>query len=135
MEIVVLPSLDVVPTATIIAWIDDLVVAARDNDTLLQALLEVLDRILSFGGRLSLDKCSFLVDKFDWCGVAVNLTTREWAILHERVTSLLDTPIPENREDLGHVLGILRYYFFGVYDQLAQRAPRICGCCAKSSHA
>ena len=122
MEVVVLPSLDVVPTATIIAWIDDLVIAAKDNFTLLQALLEVLDRILSFGGRLSLDKCSFLVDKFDWCGVAVNLTTREWAISHERVSSLLDTPIPENREDLGHVLGILRYYFFGVHDQIAQRA-------------
>jgi hypothetical protein len=121
MEVVVLPSLDIVPTATIIAWIDDLVIAAKDNDTLLQALLEVLDRVLSFGGRLSIDKCAFLIDKFDWCGVAVNLTTREWAISHERVASLLETPIPENREDLGHVLGILRYYFFGVHDQIAQR--------------
>jgi hypothetical protein len=121
MEIVVLPALDIVPTATIIAWIDDLVIAAKDNFTLLRALLEVLDRILSFGGRLSLDKCSFLIDKFDWCGVAINLTTREWAISHDRVSSLLDTPIPENREDLGHVLGILRYYFFGVHNQIEQR--------------
>ena len=42
MEIVVLPALDIVPTATIIAWIDDLVIAAKDNFTLLRALLEVL---------------------------------------------------------------------------------------------
>ena len=75
MEKVVLPAMDSVPTSTILSWIDDLVVAARDNDSFLAALTTVIDNILAIGGRLSLDKCQFLVQQFDWCGVEVDLTT------------------------------------------------------------
>ena len=122
MERVVLPALDSVPKSTILSWIDDLVVAARDNDTFLAALTAVIDNILSIGGRLSLDKCQFLVQQFDWCGVEVDLATSQWRIAASRVSSFAATPIPTDRETLTHVLGVIRYYYWGVTDQLAQRA-------------
>ena len=122
MEKVVLPSLDAVPESTILCWIDDLVVAARDNETFLAALLAVIDRVLAIGGRLSLEKCNFLVQRFDWCGVEVDLETAEWRIAPGRVSSLTNTPVPKDREALGHVLGVIRYYYWGVSDHKAQRA-------------
>jgi len=121
MEKVVLPTLDEFDCLTLLAWIDDLVVAANDLDTLVAATLRVIDRILAIGGRLSLDKCSFLVERFEWCGVEVDLPTHQWRIAPERVSSLMDTPVPKDRETLQHVLGILRYYYHGVADHKAQR--------------
>ena len=122
MERVVLPTLDEHTEAVLLAWIDDLVVGAMDEEVFLASLLAVVDRILAFGGRLSLAKCNFLVSRFDWCGVEVDLPTSQWRVAAARVSSLTATPIPRDREALGHVLGIIRYYYWGVTDQLAQRA-------------
>ena len=121
MERVVLPTMDQFKLATLLAWIDDLVVAAGDDYTLLAASMAVVDRILEFGGRLSLSKCFFLVERFDWCGVEVNLATQEWRIAPERVESLRAIPIPRDREALSHLLGVLRHYYWGVHDHPAQR--------------
>jgi len=109
MEKVVLPTLDDFDALTMLAWIDDLVLAADDLETLVSATLAVVDRILAIGGRLSLHKCSLLVERFDWCSVEVDLSTHEWRIAPGRVSSLLDTPVPKDREALQHVLGVLRY--------------------------
>lgn len=121
MTKVVLPVKDLVPMAQLLAWIDDLIVAAKTFDEFLAALEAVVDRILSFGGRLSLKKCDFLVDRFDWCGIEVDLPTDRWRIASHRVQDLKDTPIPKDRKQLAHVLGIIRYYYFGVADHNAQR--------------
>lgn len=121
MEKVVLPTLDVFPSATILAWIDDIVVGAKDFFTLLGSLTQLIDHILAIGGRLSLAKCQFLVTMFDWCGIEVDLDTSQWRIARERVLSLRGTATPTDRDALRHVLGILRYYYFGVRDHKAQR--------------
>ena len=122
MERVVLPTKDRLPTAVILAWIDDIICAAGTVEAFLQALTSVVDCILGFGGRLSLAKCRFLVTQFDWCGVELDLRTQQWRIAQARVAALREMPLPRDREGLQHVLGVLRYYYFGVADQLAQRA-------------
>lgn len=121
MEQIVLPTLDEFDDVSILAWIDDLILAADTASELVDMLVAVLDRLIAIGGRLNIAKCAFLVRKFEWCGVEVDLQSAEWRIAPERVQSLLDTPLPDDRVALHHVLGILRYYFFGVPDQLAQR--------------
>jgi len=121
MEKVVLPTLDEISAATILAWIDDLVVAAPNAPTATQALLGVMDRILAIGGRLNLEKCGFFVQQFDWCGIEVDLSVSRWRVARRRVESLLSIPDPKDREALSHVLGVLRYYYFGVSDQKGQR--------------
>ena len=121
MEKVILPTQDEHPLAALLAWIDDLVVGASTEGEFLVALAAVLDRVLALGGRLSLEKCRFLWDVFDWCGVEVDTINNQWRIARGRVAALAETPEPEDREALVHVLGILRYYFFGVSDHNAQR--------------
>ena len=121
MEKVILPTMDEMPLATLLAWIDDIIAAAMDLDTLVDVTLLIMDKILSFGGRINLEKCNFFVQEFDWCGVEVNLSTQQWRIAAHRVQSLLELPIPKTKEQLLSLLGILRYYYWGVRDQLAQR--------------
>jgi hypothetical protein len=124
MEKVVLPTVEEfgIDVATVLAWIDDLVITADDADTLVQITLFLIDRILAVGGRLSLDKCRFFVTRLDWCGVEVDLETSQYRVAPERVKSLADTPIPKDRTALQHLLGVLRYYYFTVSDHLKQRA-------------
>jgi hypothetical protein len=123
MEKVVLPTLDDFPkhAAAILAWIDDILLATRDFETFLRALELIIIRILAFGGRLSLAKCHLLVDRFDWCGVEVDITTNLWRIARHRVADFTTIPSPRDRTALVHVLGILRYYYFGVSNQRNQR--------------
>jgi hypothetical protein len=104
-----------------IAWIDDVVIGANDEDTLLAALTFAVDCLLSFGARLSLDKCEFFVQQFEWCGVEVDLEKNYWRVAQSRVQSLVDTPVPTDHTALKHVLGIIRYYFHGVTNHNAQR--------------
>lgn len=122
MEKIVLPVLDEVEGCTIIAWIDDLVVSAPNPDALLQAVEQVVRRLLSIGARLSLEKCSFLPDRISWCGVQLDLATQTYRPDPGRVSSLVDTAVPKDRTDLQSLLGTLRYYFYAVPDQNAQRA-------------
>ena len=121
MEKVVLPTLDKHPNTTICAWIDDIVGGAGDFNTLYNSLMTLVDNILAIGGRISLKKCHFLPDTIDWCGVQLDLTTNQWRASPDRVRDLLTTPRPTDRKALAHVLGVLRYYYFQVSDQLPQR--------------
>ena len=121
MEKVVLPTMDDVPLSTLLAWIDDLVVGAKSQEAFLDALQTVVKNLLAIGARVNLDKCHFIVSRFDWCGVEVDIKTQQWRIAPDRVKALLDIPVPTDREALHHVLGVLRYYWWGVADHKAQR--------------
>jgi hypothetical protein len=121
MERVVLPSLDDVPMATILAWIDDVLLGGDDELVFMEVLLHVIDRALQVGWRLSLSKCKFLYDDYDWCGVEVDVVNGNYRVSRERVKSLMDTPIPDTREALLSVCGVLRYYYWGVADHMAMR--------------
>lgn len=122
MTKVVLPTLEEFQFAgAMLAWIDDLVIVANDLDTLVRVTLSVVDRVLAVGGRLSLGKCNLLVPQFEWCGVQVNLNDGTWRIDPGRVSSLMDTPLPADREALRHIIGVIRYYFHGVPDHVTLR--------------
>ena len=121
MEKVILPTWDDIPEAVLIAWIDDVIGGDDDDTRFLRAFGLVLDRIMSFGGRVQLQKCNFLHRVIDYCGVELNTETGCWRISPARVASLGATPVPTDRTALQHVLGILRYYYFGVADHKAQR--------------
>ena len=121
MERVVLPVAEEFTDAKLLAWIDDLGAAAESPERVVEVTLRMIDIMLTFGGRLSLDKCDFLVDRYEWCGVQVDLATNQWRADPARTDSLRDTPIPKDRTALQQVLGILRYYYHVVHDHKAQR--------------
>lgn len=123
MERVILPTVEKFgySVATLLAWIDDLVITGDSEEELLDVFLFMVDRILDIGGRLSIEKCNFFVTRFDWCGIEVDLETNQYRVAAARVASLEATPIPVDRTALQHVLGVLRYYFFTVADHNLMR--------------
>jgi hypothetical protein len=122
MQKVVLPAADLYgDKASFLAWIDDLVPTADDDETLVDVVVFMVKAIRRLGGRLALDKLDLLVDRFEWCGIEVDLPTNSWRVAPGRVSSLSTLPIPGDKEALTHMLGIVRYYYFCVTDHAAQR--------------
>jgi hypothetical protein len=122
MENIVLPTLDQFNGVDIANWVDDMIIAARDDEHLVDSLFAIVDRMLAIGARLNIKKLNLFCDEVDWCGINLNLATNKWRIAPGRVKSLRELPLPNNREALTHVLGILRYYYFGVSDHNTYRA-------------
>ena len=122
-EHVILPTQDTVLHSILLSWIDDVIIGAIDDAHLLKTLIEFVDRLLAFGGRLSLSKCKFFITLLHWCGVEIDLTTNQWRVDPSRVSSMRDTPIPNDIKSLEHVLGMIRYYYWTVSSdkQLEQR--------------
>ena len=123
MEHVVLPTLDKFKKRPVDLenWVDDLLGGADNAETMVDMLFETLDAIGAIGGRLSIDKCVFMDNKFDYCGITICLKSHTWKLDQDRVKSLLDLPVPVDREALDHLLGVYRYYYFATHDQAGQR--------------
>jgi hypothetical protein len=85
-------------------------------------IIALTDRILAIGGRMTLNKCQFITTQCDWSGGQVCLDTGRCRVSPGHVQSLTETPVPEDRDALSRVLGVLRYYMHGVADREAQRA-------------
>ena len=117
MEKVVLPTLDEHSRAAILAWIDDLVLGADTLAELLAALQSLIAKLLAIGARAKLSKCRFLPSTFDWCGLEIDTERGAYRVHPDRVSSLMATPTPTNRDALESVLGTIRYYYFIVKDQ------------------
>jgi hypothetical protein len=122
MEKVILPAESAVQAAVLLAWIDDVFCGADSPMAFLAALHHVIDNALAVGWRLSLKKCLFLHDVFDWCGVEIDVENSQWRVSKDRVKSLTDTPLPKDRDALLSGCGVLRYYYFGITkNHMAQR--------------
>ena len=96
MEKVILPAESAVQAAVLLAWIDDVFCGADSPMAFLAALHHVIDNALAVGWRLSLKKCLFLHDVFDWCGVEIDVENSQWRVSKDRVKSLTDTPLPKD---------------------------------------
>jgi len=97
------------------------VIAERNPWALLDVFKVFLEKLLAFGARLSLQKCDFFASMLCWCGMEIDLPRSAWRIDPRRVAALAEEPIPRDRDSLILATSVLRYYYFGVKDQLKQR--------------
>ena len=89
-------------------YLDDVLLASKDEKENLTQLAEVLRRFEEHGVRLKSEKCSFLQESVEYLGHRVD---REG--LHttdEKVRALLQARRPENLKELNSFTGLLRYY-------------------------
>jgi hypothetical protein len=123
MEKVVLPTIREYEGQNISlhGWVDDVPGGADDPETMVNMLLAVVDRFLAIGARLNLKKCTLMGTELSYCGIAIDLAKHTWRVDPTRIDSITKIPVPTNREQLTHVLGIIRYYYFATHDLKAQR--------------
>ena len=89
-------------------YIDDILVSSPDEETHIQILGEVFDRLEKHGFRLKQNKCEFLLSHIEYLGHVVNE-----AGLHplpSKVEAITKAPIPVNAQQLRSFLGLVNYY-------------------------
>ena len=94
--------------AGVTCYIDDILVSSPDEETHIQILGEVFDRLEKHGFRLKQDKCEFLLSHIEYLGHVVNE-----AGLHplpSKVEAITKAPIPVNAQQLRSFLGLVNYY-------------------------
>ena len=86
--------------------LDDMIITGKDDEEHLAHLEEVLKRLKEHG--LSREKCEFFQTKITYCGHEVDQHG-----LHktqEKVDAVVNTPRPENVQQVRSFLGLVNYY-------------------------
>ena len=88
--------------------IDDIIITGRNDTELLHNLKLVMDRLLSYGLHVNLDKCEFFQEKVSYVGHEIDSEG-----LHkspEKIKAVKEAKRPENVSELRSFLGLVNYY-------------------------
>lgn len=88
--------------------LDDMIITGPDDETHLQNLKNVLQRLQNYGLRANLQKCSFLKDKVIYCGHEISADGLRKTT--DKVQAVMETPTPKNVKDVRAFLGLINYY-------------------------
>ena len=93
---------------TLLIYLDDVIVFAKDMDTHLQRLGEVLKRLQQAGLKLKPSKCNLFADRVDYLG---HVVSREGVSTDPRkVDAVSAWPTPRHQKDVRALLGTTGYY-------------------------
>ena len=95
-----------IPSTQVI--IDDIIVTGRNDTEHLHNLKLVMDRLLSYGLHVNLDKCEFFQEKVSYVGHEIDSEG-----LHkspEKIKAVKEAKRPENVSELRSFLGLVNYY-------------------------
>ncbi|XP_054259367.1 uncharacterized protein K02A2.6-like [Macrosteles quadrilineatus] len=91
-----------------VAYLDDVLVAARSKEEGLARLAQVLQRLDEFGVRVNQQKCKFLQSSIEYLG---HVITRDGLRPQESLlTALRKAPEPSTKEELRAYIGLINYY-------------------------
>jgi hypothetical protein len=101
------------------AYVDDVCIFSDTFQEHVEHVHAVLSRFRQAGMTIRLAKCSFAVDKVDYCGHEVSLGTISPRQL--KVQALLDAPRPATKRQLQSFLGFANYYqrYMSRYSDMA----------------
>ena len=85
-----------------------ILVSSADEDSHLQSLEEVLNRLEKHGFRLKLEKCEFLLKSIEYLGHVVSKEGIQ--PVPTKVEAIVKAPIPANVQQLRSFLGVTNYY-------------------------
>jgi hypothetical protein len=105
----------------VVAYLDDIIVAAPTRESHNQAIEALFKRIQLYGLRLKLSKCTFLKPKIKFLGQVVSDQGIEPD--PDRLAALKNLPAPHNVAQLRSFLGALNYYGRYIKEMRAIRAP------------
>lgn len=90
------------------AYIDDVLIWAKNDDELKERLLLVLDRLLEYNVKVNTEKCCWFVEKVRYLGHEIS--EAGIAPNPDKVKAIVDAPIPENTTQLKAFLGMVLFY-------------------------
>lgn len=92
----------------VICYLDDILVTGESDTAHLENLEEVLRRLQEEGMRLQKDKCNFFQESVEYLGHHID--SQGVHTSDKKVKAILDTPTPQNIQELRSFLGLVNYY-------------------------
>ena len=92
----------------IFVFVDDILVAGKDEDDLLSKLEAVLKRAQEHGLRLRREKCSFLVKSVEYLGFKID--SEGIHKTDEKLKAVKNVKVPSSKETLQSYLGFVTFY-------------------------
>lgn len=92
----------------VFVYIDDILIASKDEQTHEDHLKQLFERLSKFGVCIKPSKCAFGVKSLEFLSHHVN----ENGILptNDKVQAILDFPIPSSLTQIERFLGMINYY-------------------------
>nr|XP_029719798.1 uncharacterized protein K02A2.6-like [Aedes albopictus] len=89
-------------------FLDDIKVTGPDDETHLQRLAMVLQRLEEHGLRLNVAKCEFFADRIEYCGFVID--KEGIRKMKTKVDAIQEMPRPSNRDQVRAFVGLINYY-------------------------
>lgn len=89
-------------------YIDDLLVASKDNTQHREHLRIILERLWKHGLSINLAKCTFRAERVQYLGYEVTFDSTK--PLQHRIAAIVDFPRPKNISELRRFLGVINFY-------------------------
>uniref|UniRef100_A0A914XIG2 RNA-directed DNA polymerase n=1 Tax=Plectus sambesii TaxID=2011161 RepID=A0A914XIG2_9BILA len=90
------------------AYLDDVVLAGKDEDELLKVIDDVLHRFSEYGLRLRRDKCQFFEKRIKFLGFVIDAAGRHPN--PEKISAIKEMPAPRDITQLRAFLGLINFY-------------------------
>lgn len=92
----------------VINYLDDIIITGQDFEGHIKTIEVVLTKLESVGLKLNGTKCEFFKDKVSYLGFNIDRTGL--SMNKERISSVLEAPVPENVSEVRAFVGMLNYY-------------------------
>lgn len=113
-----------------LAYMDDIVLFSKTSEQHLLTIKDVLQKLLSAGIKLKIQKCRFFADEIKFLGYQVS---KEGMTMNkDRVASIKNMPLPTNKKQLQSFLGVVNYFRIFVF-RFAQIAEPLYGLLRKNA--
>uniref|UniRef100_A0A8C9TFI9 ribonuclease H n=1 Tax=Scleropages formosus TaxID=113540 RepID=A0A8C9TFI9_SCLFO len=89
-------------------YLDDIIVTGEDDDSHLENLTRVLQRLRSYGLRARRDKCEFFRSTITYCGHEIDANGLHKC--HDKIRAVAEAPQPKDVSQLRSFLGFVNYY-------------------------
>lgn len=94
--------------SNVVNYLDDIIITGRNLEDHVKTIELVLSKLESVGLRLNSEKCEFFKHKVSYLGFNIN---RDGLSLNkDRISSVLDAPVPKNVSEVRAFVGMLNYY-------------------------
>lgn len=105
----------------VVNYLDEIVITGSNLNEHVKSIESVLMKLQSVGLRLNVDKCEFFKESISYLGF--NIDRNRLSKNKDRISALLEAPVPRNVAEVRAFVGMVNYYSRFVCNFAHKMAP------------